>query len=237
METLLLTVGFLIMAAGAAVFLFMSTQSPPQGRYFHYITATIAAIAAFSYLMMATGSGAVLVGDRLFYYFRYVDWVLTTLLLLLDLALLALVNPRRNAALIATLMGVDVFMILTGWLAGSRLSGFGRGFFFLVSTAALIVLLYLLWTRLFAAAATRTPAVQDVFRTLAYLTVILWALYPVVWLLGIEGFGAVGSATEVFLFLILDLLAKIGFGFLLLTNQQAIADATGGGRLQPSRVR
>lgn len=46
-----------------------------------------------------------------------------------------------------------------------------------------------------------------------------------------------GSATEVFLFLVLDLLAKIGFGFLLLTNRQAIADAAGGGQPQPGRVR
>lgn len=75
------------------------------------------------------------------------------------------------------------------------------------------------------------------FRTLAYLTMTLWSLYPVVWLLGTEGFGAVGSATEVFLFLVLDLLAKIGFGFLLLTNRQAIADAAGGGQPQPGRVR
>lgn len=36
-ETLLLTVGFLILAAGAAAFLFMSAQSSPQDRYFHYL--------------------------------------------------------------------------------------------------------------------------------------------------------------------------------------------------------
>jgi bacteriorhodopsin len=239
METLWLTVGTLGFVAATVVFIFMMTRAPEGSRHFFVITATITGIAAFSYLMMATGEGSTLVGDREFYYFRYIDWVFTTPLLLLDLALLALVNWRGNVGLIATLVGLDVFMILTGLQAGSSTSGFGRGFWFVVSTIAMIVLLYLVYTRLFAAAINRSGAVQGVFRTLALLTIVLWSLYPIVWLLGTEGFGAVGSSVEVFLFLILDFLAKIGFGFLLLTNRQALADASTGGvvRAQPSRVR
>jgi bacteriorhodopsin len=68
--------------------------------------------------------------------------------------------------------------------------------------------------------------------------VILWSLYPVVWVIGTEGVGAVGVSTEVFLFLVLDLLAKVGFGFLLLTNRQALSDvASGAAGARPSRVR
>jgi bacteriorhodopsin len=60
----------------------------------------------------------------------------------------------------------------------------------------------------------------------------------VVWVIGTEGVGAVGVSAEVFLFLVLDLLAKVGFGFLLLTNRQALSDIAGGAaRAQPSRVR
>ena len=122
--------------------------------------------------MMATGAGAMTIeGGRLFYYFRYIDWAITTPLLLLDLALLALVDPRRNAGFIAGLIGLDVFMILTGFLA---------------STAAMIALLYLIVTRHFAEAAGQPEAVNLIFRTLAYLTVVLWALYPIVWLIGTE---------------------------------------------------
>jgi bacteriorhodopsin len=59
-----------------------------------------------------------------------------------------------------------------------------------------------------------------------------------VWLLGTEGFSAVSSTVEVFLFLVLDILAKIGFGFLLLTNREALSQASGGGgAVQASRVR
>jgi bacteriorhodopsin len=69
------------------------------------------------------------------------------------------------------------------------------------------------------------------------LAIVLWSLYPVVWLLGTEGFNAVGSTLEVFLFLTLDFFAKIGFGFLLLTNRQALGEAVGGSQARTSRVR
>ncbi len=236
METFLLWIGVIGFVAATAYFVLLGTRTPPGKRIFHVITAVITGVAAFSYLMMATGAGATMVdGGRLFYYFRYIDWVITTPLLLLDLALLGLASPRRNAGFIAGLIGLDLFMILTGLLAGSRSSGFGRGFWFIVSTVALVALLYLVVTRLFSEAAGQPEAVYQIFRTLAYLTAVLWAFYPIVWLIGTEGFGAVNSAVEVLLFLILDFLAKIGFGLLLLTNREALDQV--GGSAQPSRRR
>jgi bacteriorhodopsin len=58
-----------------------------------------------------------------------------------------------------------------------------------------------------------------------------------VFLLGTEGFGAVDQGREIFLFLILDVLAKVGFGFLLLNNHQTLQEAGGGRSAQYSRVR
>lgn len=238
METFLLWIGVLGFVAATAFFIYLSSQAPAGSRHFHIITAVITGVAAFSYLMMATGAGLTELADgRDFYYFRYIDWLITTPLLLVDLALLALIDWRRNTSLVATLIVLDVVMILTGLLAGSRTSGFGRGFWFLVSTAAMIYLLYLVYTQLFSAATNQSAAVNSLFGTLALLTVVLWSLYPVVWLIGTEGFNAIGSGFEVFLFLILDFLAKIGFGFLLLTNRQALSDAGGGQQASASRVR
>ena len=240
METFLLWLGVIAFVLATGYFILLGTQAQAGARTFHVITAIITGTAAFSYLMMATGAGATLLdGDRIFYYFRYIDWLITTPLLLVDLALLALVNPSRNTGFVIGLIGLDVFMILTGLLAGSLGPGFGGGFWFVVSTIAMIVLLYLVATRLFSEAARQGGAAQQVFGTLAILTLVLWSLYPVVWLLGTEGFGAVGSTGEVLLFLILDILAKIGFGILLLTNREALGQAmgSGGGAPQASRVR
>ena len=238
MTTLWLTLGTIGMGVGTVAFVLLGIRAPEGSRHFFVITTLITLIAFVAYLIMATGQGETQVGDRTFYYFRYIDWIFTTPLLLLDLALLALADWRRNVALIGTLIGLDLFMILTGLWAGATENVAGRTVLFLVSTASMIVLLYLLVTRLFSAAAGQSPAVQQVFRTLALLTVVLWSLYPVVWVIGTEGVGAVGVSTEVFLFLVLDLLAKVGFGFLLLTNRKALSDVVGGAAAtaRPSRV-
>lgn len=226
------------MGLATAYFVYRGTQVQ-GGQYFYWITAAITGFAFISYLAMATGAGSTILDDgRQFYYFRYIDWLITTPLLLLDLALLALASPGRNIQLIAALIGLDVVMILTGLAAGSSTSAFGTTVWFIISTAALIGVLYLLYTRLFAAARAKSPDVAGVFSRLAILTIVLWSLYPVVFLLGSEGFRAVDQGFEIFLFLILDLLAKVGFGFLLLSNHQAIGgEAEGGEGAQAARVR
>jgi bacteriorhodopsin len=239
METLWLTIGTLSFIAATVFFLFLMTRAPQGSRHFFVITAVITGVAAFFYLTMTTGTTATNIEGRIFYFGRYIDWVITTPLLLLDLALLALPNWRRNIGLIAGLIVLDVFMILTGLLAGQSTSEFARGFWFIISTIAMVVLLYLVYTQLFSSAQSQPGSVQGVFRTLALLTIVLWSLYPIVWLLGTEGFAVASSTVEVFLFLILDVLAKIGFGFLLLTNREALSQAGGGGggAAQASRVR
>jgi len=237
METFLLIVGTLGMGLGTVYFAYLGMQST-GGSYFYWITALITGFAFISYLAMASGAGSTILDDgREFYFFRYIDWLITTPLLLLDLALLALANPGRNTGLIAGLIGLDVVMILTGLVAGSSTSAFVATIFFIISTAALVGVLYLLYTRLFTAARAQSPNVAGIFSTLAILTIVLWSLYPVVFLLGTEGFRAIDQGGEIFLYLILDLLAKVGFGFLLLSNRQAIGEVSGGGQsARPSRV-
>ncbi len=229
------------MALGTVAFVLLGLRAPQGSRYFFVITASITLIAFISYLVMTTGQGSTTLttagGEtREFYWARYVDWLFTTPLLLLDLALLALIRPGKSIGLISGIIGLDVLMILTGLGAGFSTNAFVQVVLFLISTAALVGILYLLTTRLLQAARGRSPAVARIFNTLAGLTVVLWAIYPVVFLLGSEGFGAVGLTTEIFIFMVLDLLAKVGFGFLLLTSRDALSDPTGGGQVQSSRV-
>lgn len=235
MQTFWLVLGTLIMGLATAYFVYRGTQV--QGaQYFYWITAAITGFTFISYLAMAAGTGVtILENGRQFYYFRYIDRLITTPLLLLDLALLALARPGRNVGLIAGVIALDVFMVLTGLLAGQSTNPVGTGIFFIISTAALIGVLYLLWTRFFAAARAQSPNVVDLFNRLAVLTIVLWCLYPIVFLLGTEGFGVVDQAGEIFLFLVLDVLAKVVFGLLLLINHQTLQEVGGGA--QAARVR
>ena len=50
--------------------------------------------------------------------------------------------------------------------------------------------------RLFSEAAGQPEVVHQIFRMLAFLALVLWALYPVVWLIGTQGFDAVNPTVE-----------------------------------------
>lgn len=72
-------------------------------------------LATLSYFSLATGQGVLTLPDgRVFPFARYLDWCVTTPLLLLGLAMTALDGAHRRAGLVASLLGADVLMIVTG---------------------------------------------------------------------------------------------------------------------------
>ena len=205
---------------------------------FFIVTIFIAAIAFVNYLAMALGYGVteVMVGGeaKTIYWARYTDWLITTPLLLIDLGLLA--GATRNE--LATLVGLDVAMIGTGAVA--TLTGDGAGaigalgaeaqrlVWWGVSTGFLLVLLYFLFGSLTDKAAALGGQTASKFKTLRNLIVVVWLVYPVWWLVGTEGLGAIGLGVETAGFVVLDLTAKIGFGIILLSSREALTGmATG----------
>jgi len=203
---------------------------------FYIVTILITAIAFVNYLAMALGFGATTVSvggeDRLIYWARYTDWFFTTPLLLVDLALLA--RASRNQ--IATLVSLDALMIATGTVATLTGGGFvvlgvlddaaRRLIWWGVSTGFLLVLLYFLFGTLSEQAQSLSGDVGAKFAQLRNLIVVVWLVYPVWWLVGTEGLDAVGLGIETAGFLVLDIVAKVGFGFLLLSSREVLDDVS-----------
>jgi len=198
---------------------------------FYIVTIFITAIAFVNYLAMSLGFGVVEImvnGEAIpIYWARYTDWFFTTPLLLLDLGLLA--GATRNE--LATLVGLDVAMIGTGALA--TLTGDGilsspvstgaqRLIWWGVSTGFLLVLLYFLFGSLTQKAQEIGGSLQSKFSTLRNLIVVIWLVYPVWWLVGTEGLGVVGLGIETAGFMVLDLVAKVGFGIILLSSREVL---------------
>lgn len=193
---------------------------------FFIVTSFITLTAFASYLSMATGFGLteVTVGGRTLdiYWARYADWLITTPLLLLDLALLA----RADRNTIGTLIGLDVFMIATGLIAALTTVASFRLVWWGVSSGALLVLLYFLVGTLTTQAEKQDESVSSLFWTLRNLTIGLWVLYPIVWILGTEStLSFLPLYWETAVFMILDLSAKVGFGVLLLRSRSVLATA------------
>jgi bacteriorhodopsin len=198
---------------------------------FFIVTIFITAIAFVNYLAMALGFGLTMIqfgGEEVpIYWARYTDWFFTTPLLLIDLGLLA----RANRNQLGSLVGLDMLMIATGAVAtlsaGTGMFGEGarRLIWWGVSTGFLVVLLYFLFGTLSKQASEVSAEAQATFTRLRNLIVVVWAVYPVWWLVGTEGLGVIGLGVETAGFMVLDLVAKVGFGIILLSSREAIDDA------------
>ncbi|WP_380674425.1 bacteriorhodopsin [Salinigranum sp. GCM10025319] len=203
-----------------------SVEDREQQR-FYIITIFITAIASAAYFAMATGFGLTQVtvnGQVLdIYWGRYADWLFTTPLLLLDLALLA--KADRNT--IYTLIGLDVLMIGTGVIGALAASSATiRIVWWAISTVFLLFLLYFLIRALNEAATRQTAEVRKLTSTLRNMLIVLWLAYPVVWILGTEGtIGILPLYWETAVFMVLDLTAKVGFGFVLLRSHSILEQA------------
>jgi bacteriorhodopsin len=207
----------------------------PRRQKFYIATIMITAIAFVNYLAMALGYGVTIIdlsalggeSEQLIYWARYTDWLFTTPLLLYDLALLA--GADRNT--IASLVGLDALMIGTGAIAtltqgsGALSLGARRLIWWGVSTGFLLVLLYVLFVSLTERVSELSGSTQSTFTTLRNLVVGIWLVYPVWWLFGTEGLSVVGLGVETAGFMVLDLTAKVGFGFILLRSHDVLDDA------------
>jgi bacteriorhodopsin len=220
------TTGGMLLAT--ILFLYWSTTGQ-AGNYHHYVTSAVITLwAAMMYIVMATGSGAAVITEpsgeaRIFYFARYIDWTVTTPLLLLGLAWVALGSIGRNPQLVWGLVIADVAMILTGVLSGAWAGGF-KWFWFVVSCIAFIAVLALIWGPLQTAAQSGVSPEASLFYPLAILLTVLWFAYPIVFLIGTEGIGAITIGFEVFLYSVLDILAKVGFGIMLVGGVRRIRE-------------
>lgn len=153
-------------------------------RLFHVITTLITIIATISYFGMASGHGVAWHHIkqeahhdvyRQVFWARYVDWALTTPLLLLDLFLLA----GANGATIFMGVTADVIMILTGLFAafGGEKTGQKWGWYAISCIAFLVVLWHLILGGR-AAAMARGAKLGNFYTSIMGYTVVIWIAYP-----------------------------------------------------------
>ncbi|MBC8122094.1 MAG: bacteriorhodopsin [Gemmatimonadaceae bacterium] len=225
------------MGLGSALFAWMGASGSAEHKGSYISSFFITLIAGTMYLTLALGQGAVTVDEgRVVFYARYLTWTLTTPLLLLGLAAVAFAGDlRRNVPLLAGLIGADVYMILTGLIG--ELSNFPiKYIWFSISSIAFLVILWLIWGPL-QAEARQHPRWNALWQRLAIGLTVLWIGYPIVWLLGPAGSALLDPAGQNFGFVSLDLLAKVGWGWLLLSGLEDIsrADTRSGGEGLPVR--
>lgn len=157
---------------------------------------------------------------REIFYARYIDWSVTTPLLLLDLCFLA----GTSGIDIVALIFADLGMILTGLFASLETrDSYSWGWY----AMACIFYLYIVYALVIAgrtSAAARGQKVSKLFDSVALFTLILWTMYPIAWGLS-EGSGLLDVDQEIAFYAVLDVLAKGVFGLWLLTGHMNLPES------------
>lgn len=213
------------MAVGSAVLTVKGKKRTQDEEAHTVIHGIVPLVAALAYFAMAIGQGGVQLADgSTYWYARYVDWSITTPLLLLGLAITALHGAHRRRALVAGLLGADVIMIATGFFSGLSLQTFPRWTWFLISCGAFLAAYAVLFGPLRREARARDASRRRGYLQLSAVLAVLWLLYPVIVLLGPHGTGVWSSTTETACITVVDLLAKVGYGLLFLAASERDAD-------------
>ncbi|OTB09128.1 hypothetical protein M426DRAFT_7149 [Hypoxylon sp. CI-4A] len=222
-----------LMGLSSLAFYILAMRVPVQKRLFHVITALVTTFAFLSYYAMATGDGITShryvagrsrhgavtdIVERDVYWARYVDWSLTTPLLLLDLCLLAGLN---GASILITVVS-DVIMILTGLFAAlSQHEAQGWGWYAFACLAYLNII-YQIGYKGRNAISSKDNKTRTFFGAISIFTLLLWTAYPVVWGIA-DGARRVNVDGEIIAYAVLDVLAKGVFGFWLLLTHDSIS--------------
>ncbi|MEU7930379.1 bacteriorhodopsin [Micromonospora echinofusca] len=216
-----------VAAMAGGVLLFSRWRADPRGvpRSEYRVAIAIPLWSGFWYLVMALGGGRAEVAGHTVYWARYVDWVVTAPLLLVALMLTGTHSlPGRRWRLMTALVGANVVVILSGLAADLTANATSRYSLYAIGMLSLLAVYALVWGPLRAHAHRQPERIAAVYTEAALLLSVLWAGYPLFWLLGPSGVGLLGSTTTSMLFVGLSILSKVGWSIVDLSRLRTLSD-------------
>ncbi|EIM88878.1 heat shock protein 30, partial [Stereum hirsutum FP-91666 SS1] len=209
---------FAVMFLSDLVFIYWSYTKPIGMRTFYQLPVLILSTASIAYFSMASDLGATPIvaefprgaaagSTRSIWYVRYIDWTITTPLLLLEL-LLATGLPLSEILII---IFMDLVMIVAGLVGALVQSRYKWGYYAFGCGAQF----FIWWGTLVKAPQATTAMGNDVRRSYtasAYALALIWLLYPIAWAVA-DGGNVISPLKEMIFYGILDLVAKPVFCF------------------------
>ncbi len=182
----------------------------------------IPAFAALSYAVMALGIGDVTVDGAAIPAPRYVDWLVTTPVLIGYAAYVAGASRQTIAGLVT----VDALMIIIGW-GGVITNGNVRIAAFVFSSLCYVGLLVALYTVLQSSAREQPGERRQLYAVLQNHVGLLWLAYPVLWAAGPLGVGYVTAVELTLLITFADVAAKTPYVYFVYVHRTAFTDEPG----------
>lgn len=188
--------------------------------------ATIAgiytAIAATMYFRMSGivgTSGDIKVLLALPTHIRYIDWLITTPLMLVNLMIiLEITGDKRGVAMV--IVAADIAMIVFGYF-GERFSyipsmKFEAWVMFSLGMLAFILLLYMLYSTLGEVAKNKVLPVKQAFFNIRLVILIGWSIYPIAFIFGMLDDSDGFKVARDLIYNFSDLINKVGLGLIAL---------------------
>ncbi len=230
---------FTIAIMGATtVFLFLrSFQVGPNYRTAITITGLVTAIACYHYFRIfasweaaftVTGGVVKPTGVGFNDAYRYVDWLLTVPLLLIEL-ILVMRLPTAETVRRSTKLGLlAAAMVILGYPGEVSASVSGRWLWWVLAMIPFVIIVYDLFVGLKASIFSQPPTVRGLVSSARWLTVVSWCFYPIVFLFPMIGFTGGGAETAVQVgYTVADIVAKAVFGLVVYTIASRKSEAEG----------
>jgi len=237
---------FTIASMSAAFVFFIIGQKlvAPKYRVSLMVSALVVGIAAYHYfrIFMSWEHAFTLDGDMYTASgqpfndaYRYVDWLLTVPLLLVELILVLQLPREKTGGMLTKLVIAAAAMIALGYpgeiIRGDAALGLfnERGLWGTLSTIPFVYILAIMWGELGKLMDSQPPRVALLTKNIRLLMLATWGFYPIAYLAPMLGFfdGATGEVVLQTGYAISDVLAKAGFGVMIFSIARAKSEADG----------
>lgn len=211
-------IAFSVMIAGVLYFHMERNNLTPRYSVVATISGMVAIIAAINYHTMKDLVGLSGTFEEMSNFptrFRYIDWLLTTPLILATIPIL--INSRNKGAMITKLVVADIIMIVTGYIGEVDVNRAGGGTglawgCFIVGFLAFVYILFTLYGEVSEAASKLPREIQGYMDLLKNFLVISWLIYPLGYIVPLLGYSGDYLILRELIYNIADIFSKVGFG-------------------------
>jgi len=216
----------IVIMAGSTLF-FLRAHSFVSERYqvAMAVSATVVFIAGLQYLFIYwnwenayafTEGQYIPTGIGLNHAYRYMDWIVTVPLLMVEMVAILGLDREKSRSLTTRLVLAAVAMIVLGYPGEISESTLTRLVFGGLSTLPFLYIVYVLWVELSAVMEWQSERIKLLFTNVRLLTIATWGFYPIAFLMPVVGLSGGDSIIGIQVgYSIADILAKCGYGVLI----------------------
>jgi bacteriorhodopsin len=226
-----------VMGAATIFFWFGRSQVGPAYKTALTITGLVTLIAFYHYFRIfnsweaayaVTGNEVKATGVKFNDAYRYVDWLLTVPLLLIELILVMRLSQAETVSKCTKLGLLAALMVILGYPGEISNDPGTRWLWWALAMVPFLIIVYDLFIGLKISIDSQPASARGLVSTARWLTVLSWCFYPVVFILPMIGLtgGSASIAVQVG-YTIADIVAKAMFGVLIYTIAVRKSEAEG----------